>query len=112
MNFLRETKLFGSRRRTEIILLLSMLEESYAAELARLLNAKLYSVQTILDGLENEGVIASRMVGKERRITLNPRLAYSRELRALVQKIAEGERSLIQIVESRRTRPRKKGKAL
>lgn len=103
-------KLFGSRRRTELILLLELLEESYATEMARLLGARLFSVQSILEDLEREGIVVSRIIGRERRVMLNPRLAWAKELQALAQKVSEGDARLQSIVATRRTRPRRKGK--
>jgi DNA-binding IclR family transcriptional regulator len=77
-------KLFGSPRRTAILTLLGMLEESYPSELARLLEAPLYSVQTILDGLESESIIVTRRLGRTRRVQLNPRFISHDELKAFL----------------------------
>jgi hypothetical protein len=46
----RESKLFGSERRTEIMLLITLLEETYPGELTRLLDAKAAAVLYIVDG--------------------------------------------------------------
>ena len=107
-----ESKLFGSVRRTEVLLLLALLEESYPAELTRLLEAPKASVQLILDGLELEGVVASRQLGRTRRVGLEPRYFAAKELRALLIKLASARPDLKRAAASRRSRPRRKGKPL
>jgi DNA-binding MarR family transcriptional regulator len=72
-NLRAPSKLFGSPRRTELLILLALLEESYPLELARMLSAKRFSIQTMIDSLELEGVVATRLIGRTRRVSLNPR---------------------------------------
>jgi DNA-binding MarR family transcriptional regulator len=107
---LRKTKLFGSRTRTTVLVLLAMLEESYPSELARLLDARLYTIQNIIDALESETIIVSRVLGRTRRITLNPRYAAATELRALLAKLGESDIELQKIAATKRARPRRPGK--
>ncbi len=97
--------LFGSRRRTEVLILLGLLEESYPSELASLLKAPLYSVQRILTDLESQGVVASRQRGRTRLVTLNPRFYAVDELRALLARLARGEPELDALAASHRVRP-------
>ena len=108
----RAFKLFGSPRRTEVLLLLALLEESYPAELTRLLGATKASILQILDALEVEGVVSSRPLGRTRRVALDPRYFGARELRALLDKLASAQPQLQSLAASRRARPRRKGKAL
>lgn len=108
----REPKLFGSPRRTQILAMLALLGESYPAELVRLLGATKASILQILDGLESEGVVASRLLGRTRRVTLDPRYFAAKELRALLEKLASGSRELQDLAAQRRARPRRKGKPL
>ena len=110
MPLLRESKLFGSRRRTQVLILLALLGESYPSELVRLLGAKLRVVLYIVDDLEEEGVLASQRLGRTRRVTLDPRYYAAAELRALLLKLAEGEPGLQKAASSRRSRPRRRGK--
>lgn len=105
-------KLLGSRRRTEVLILIALLEESYPTELARLLGAPLYSVQKVVDALDREGVLATRRIGTERRVTLDPRFFAVSELRALLLRLAQAEPELRDIAAKARRRPRRKGKAL
>ena len=106
------SKLFGSPRRTQILVLLALLEESYPSELARLLGAAKAPVIYIVDDLEREGVVASRRLGRTRRLSLEPRYFAARELQALLLKLSEGEPELQRIAASKRSRPRRKGKPL
>lgn len=108
----RPAKLFGSPKRTQLLLLLSLIEESYPGELVRLLGITKASVAYMLDDLEAEGIIVSRLLGRTRRITLNPRYFGAKELRSLLLKLAEGDRAVQTIAASRRARPRRKGKDL
>ena len=77
-----------------------------------LLGAAPFTVQTIVDSLEREGVIASRLLGRTRRISLDPRYFARKELQALLLKLGQGEPALLAAAASRRSRPRRKGKAL
>jgi predicted transcriptional regulator len=108
----RELKLMGSPRRTQVLTLLALLGESYPSELARLLDAKKAAILYILDGLEAEGVVASRRLGKTRRLGLDPRFYAARELRSLLLKVAELDSRLQAIAAGRRSRPRRKGKSV
>ena len=106
------TKLFGSRRRTEILVLVALLGESYPSELARLLEAPLYSVQTIVDALDRQGILATRLFGKTRRVSLDPRYFAQPELKALLLRLADAEPELRKAAARRRSRPRRAGKAI
>jgi DNA-binding transcriptional ArsR family regulator len=112
MTLQRPSKLFGSPRRTDLLLLVSLLGETYPSELEHLLGITKAGVLYIVDDLEVEGVLASRRLGRTRRISLDPRYFAARELRALLDKIAEGDARLQKIAAARRARPRRKGKQL
>lgn len=112
MKIAARSRLFGSERRTEILLAIGLLEETYARELARLLGAPLVSVQRVVDALDRESVVATRLVGRLRRITLNPRFFAQRELTALILRLAKADAALVEAVESLRRSPRKRGKPL
>jgi len=113
MNDLRRPKkLFGSPRRTQVLVLLALLGESYPGELVRLLDAKKAAIQYIVDDLEREGVLVSRPLGRTRRLTLNPRYFAFGELEALLRKLGEADPGLQAIAARKRSRPRRKGKPL
>ena len=105
-----QQELFGSRRRTEVLILLGLLEESYPSELASLLEAPLYSVQRILSDFEDQGIVASRLRGRTRLVSLNPRYYAVEELRALLARLARGEPELEAIASRHRGRPRQRRK--
>jgi DNA-binding MarR family transcriptional regulator len=97
--------------RTALLLLVAVLEETYPAELARYLGTSISSVQRTLDKVEDEGLIATRPFAV-RTVTLNPLNPSNKELRALLLRIAEGYPEYKKLKESRRTRPRRRGKKL
>ena len=63
---------FGSYARTRVLLALQLLRESYARELARMLDLSLSSVQKALQSFERDGLIAGRAAGRTRLYRLNP----------------------------------------
>jgi len=107
-----EMALFGSRRRTEVLLALALLEESHASELAKVLQTQVRTIQRILAGLEAERVIEGRIVGRERRVALSRRFAAAAELRALLIALAMREPELDGRVAALRRRPRQAGKQI
>lgn len=106
------SKIFGSRRRTEVLILVALLEESYPTELARLLKAPLYSVQKVVDALDREGILATRLIGRERRVSINPSYFAGKELLAFLLRLGEAEPELNDAAATVRRRPRRKGKPL
>jgi hypothetical protein len=105
-------KLFGSTSRSKILTLVALLGETYPRELARLSSAPLPSVQRMVNGLEREGVIVSRIVGVNREVRLNPRFYGANELRSLLLKYSKRDPNLERRVSELRRRPRRAGKAL
>lgn len=90
----RPSTLFGNRTRTQILLMLALVGESYPRELARMVDAPLSSVQKAIDRLETEGVLATRRIGVERRVSLDPTFILASELRQLLFRLAQSESSL------------------
>lgn len=86
--------------------MLALLEETYPTELARLLDAPLYSIQTILASLEDQGVVASRKRGRMRMVSLDPRYYAFEELQDLLRRMARAEPELEDAAGERRSRPR------
>lgn len=103
---------FGSASRTGSLLALSLLEESYPRELSRVLEQPLYAIQKALAGLERDGLVASRTVGRTRVYRLNPRYFAIMELQALLRRLREPEEDLAARIEGLRRRPRRAGKRL
>ncbi|MCB8931856.1 MAG: hypothetical protein M9921_02640 [Fimbriimonadaceae bacterium] len=108
----RKLGLFGTRLRTRLLLVLSLLDESYATELARLAGARLYAVQKHLEDFEDDGILVSRVIGRERRVSFNPRFFAKKELAALLERLAEQDEEVLAAVRSVRRRPHRKGKEI
>ncbi|HET6348349.1 MAG TPA: hypothetical protein VFH88_04620 [Candidatus Krumholzibacteria bacterium] len=108
----RQIKLLGTRRRTEVLIAIALLGETFPAELARVLKAPLYSVQTIVAALDREGVIASRISGRARVVSLDPRYFAYGELKKLLLRLAEAEPALRVAASGRRSRPHRAGTRL
>lgn len=106
----RDPQLFGSRTRTSVLLAVRLLGETYPSELATLLGLRLYSVQAVLKSLESEGVIVSRLLGRTRRVALNPRYFAFKELDALLWKVGQQDVALQDALAGKRRRPRRAGK--
>jgi DNA-binding transcriptional ArsR family regulator len=73
------------------LLALSLMTETYPRELARVLDAPLFSIQKALASLERDGLLASRVLGRTRLYGLNPRYLASRELREYLERLAGRE---------------------
>jgi sugar-specific transcriptional regulator TrmB len=103
---------FGSSSRTRVLLALHLLTESYARELARLLEISLSSVQKALQSLERDGLIAARAAGRTRLFRLDPRHHARRELERYLDRLLEPEAALRASAAALRRRPRRTGKPL
>jgi|SRR5215510_5394639 len=101
---------FGGKTRTRVLLALGLLSESYARELARILDTSLNGVQQALRGLEVDGIVAGRSAGRTRIFRLNPRYFAYDDLRRYVLRLAEPETNLKKRIEDLRRRPRRTGK--
>ncbi len=101
---------FGSRSRTLVLLALSLLDESYPRELARLVEMSLNGVQQALRGLELDGLVAARSSGRTRLYRLNPGYFARGELGAYLKRLATAETELGERVSGLRRRPRRTGK--
>jgi hypothetical protein len=105
--------LLGSTNSERVLIFLFAREEGYPREIARFFNTDLAPIQRQLIKLEINGVLSSRMVGRTRLYSLNPRYAFKPEIEALLAKalefypIEEKEKLLLN-----RRRPRRSGKPL
>ena len=85
---MKESYPFGSRSRTRILLALSSLEASYPRELARRLESPIFAVRKALEGLQRDGLVTSRLVGRTRVYTLDPSYLAYKELAAYLARLA------------------------
>lgn len=103
---------FGSSTRTRVLFTLQLLTESYAREMARLLEISLSSVQKALRSLERDGLVAGRAAGRARLFRVNPRHHARRELERYLARLLEPETMLRTRASELRRRPRRSGKPL
>ena len=101
---------FGSQSRTRALLALRLLDNSYPRELSRVLGSPLAPIQRALRGLETDGLVAARSVGRTRVYSLNPLYVAKRELATYLARLAEADSDLQRAVTSLRRRPRRTGK--
>jgi predicted transcriptional regulator len=103
----------GSSSSERALIFLFARQEGYAREIARFFDTDLDPIQKQLAKLETGGVLVSRVVGKTRLYSFNPRYPMIDEFRALLEKTLQfypddvRERLLLN-----RRRPRRKGKPL
>src|SRR3989442_10340150 len=87
---------FGGQTRTLVLLALSLLEESFPRELARLLEVSLNGVQQALRGLERDGLVAARLAGGTRPYRLNPAFLAREEVQDFLQRLAQAGTQLME----------------
>lgn len=109
---LKESSPFGGQTRTRVLVALSLLESSYARELARLLAAPFSGVRKAILGLERDGLVSGRLVGRTRVVQLNPAYFAGEELKVYLARLAEADFELRKAVGQLRRRPRQAGKPL
>ncbi len=109
---LNQSSPFGGLTRTRLLVALGQLETSYPRELSRLLEAPISGVRMALLGLERDGLVSGRLVGRTRIVQLNPAYFARRELKTYLARLAEADRELQDAVKKLRRRPRQAGKPL
>jgi DNA-binding transcriptional ArsR family regulator len=105
--------LFGNPVIEKIFFTLLVYNESYALGLAKTFDEPVNKFQQQLKRLEEAGIIVSRLVGRTRIYTFNPRYTFLKELKAFISRAYE----FIPVTEKekfyrKRTRPRRTGKPL
>ena len=85
--------------------------KGYATEISRFFATDLSPIQKQLDKLESGGVLVSQTAGRTRLYEFNPRYAFLKELKALLEKALSfyPEKEKDRLLMNRR-RPRRKGK--
>jgi hypothetical protein len=105
--------ILGSASSEKVLIFLFARQEGYAREIARFFATDLDPIQKQLSKLEAGSVLVSRVVGRTRLFSFNPRYPMVDELRALLEKTVQfypddiRERLLMD-----RRRPRRRGKPL
>jgi len=105
--------LFGNPVIEKIFFTLLVSDDAYPLGLAKNFNEPVNRFQQQLKRLEDNAIIVSRLVGRVRLYTFNPRYPFLEELKALTKKaygfLPEKERDRYY---RKRTRPRRSGKPL
>lgn len=84
-----DSGLFGSPARTDALVAIGRLGESYARELAALFKREPTEIRRALASLEDAGIIVSRLRGRTRLVTLNPRFPAKDALLQLLLQMSE-----------------------
>ena len=79
---------FGSQTRTRILLELFK-EETWGRELSRRLDLDVFTVQTALESLELDALVAGRLVGRTKLYRINPSYFAKQELLAYLARLVE-----------------------
>ena len=103
---------FGTGIRTKSLVAISVLGETHAPELARLLGVGTTTVRNALDTLEQAGLVVGTLEGNTRRVRLNPGFRAYQQLDALLSQLARGDDALLLRISDLRRRPRRSGKSL
>ncbi len=105
--------LFGNVTIEKILFFLYVYAEGYPLGMARVFGVPVNRIQQQLKRLENGGVVVSRLVGKVRLYTFNPRFPFLKELKELTAKAYEfvPEKEKERYFRMRK-RPRRTGKPL
>jgi hypothetical protein len=105
--------LFGNVMVEKVLFYLQAYGEGYPRGMAGNFGVSVTRIQQQLKRLENGGIVVSRLMGKVRIYTFNPRYPFLEELKAFLVKsfafVPEKEKAEYYI---RRKRPRRAGKSL
>jgi len=105
--------IFGNVIVEKVLFTLYVYGEGYPLGMAKTFKEPVNRLQQQLKRLENAGIIVSRLIGKVRIYTFNPRYPFLEEIKALIAKayefLPEKEKDAYY---KKRTRPRRAGKPL
>lgn len=105
--------LLGSTNAERVLLFILTRDQGYASEIAGFFNTDLFGVQKQLAKFEAGGVLVSYKAGKTKFFQFNPRYAFLKELKGLLEKALTyyppEDQERLKIV---RRRPRREGKPL
>jgi hypothetical protein len=105
--------IMGSESREQVLAFLAGRDAGYPLEIARFYNVSKMPIQKQMANLESNNVLVSRMIGRTRLYSFNPRYPFLKELKALLTKALsfyppEMQEKLL----LNRRRPRRAGKPL
>jgi len=103
--------IFGNKTAEKVLLHIFHYGESYASGIAQDFGVALNPIIQQLDRFEQAGVLVSKQVGRSRTYSFNPKSAFARPVRELIEIAYEGiPLSERQKLFQTRRRPRRKGK--
>ncbi len=106
-------ELFGGKAPEQVLLYLQNYGEGYGKGIADTYGIALSSVQKQLQKFEESGLLVSRLVGKSRVYTWNPRSPYVDPVKTLLaQRLKLTPEEEIKTYYRQRRRPRRNGKPL
>jgi len=103
---------FGGQARTRVLVSIRLLESSFPRELSRLLSVPVSAASRALAGLERDGLVVGRLIGRSRVYTLNPRYFAKQELESYLLRLSDADAELRKRTAQLRRRPRWAGKPL
>jgi hypothetical protein len=105
--------LLGSLSSERILLYLAARQEGYAREMSRFYQTSVTPIQKQLEKLAAAGILCSRVLGRTRLYTFDPRYPFKAELEALLHKALSFYPAPVQeALLLNRRRPRRPGKPL
>jgi len=105
--------ILDNKTKEKILLTLFVAKEAYARDLVVVFKGNLSSIQNQLKKLERGGVIVSRLKGRTRLYSFNPRYPFKKELEALLEKaLSFMPKEQKKKYYTPRLRPRRAGKPL
>jgi hypothetical protein len=105
--------ILGSENAERVLMFLQARQEGYPTEIARFYDTDVFGIQKQLDRLESGGVLVSRMAGRTRLYSFNPRYPFLKELQSLLEKaLSFSEPKVRDALLMNRRRPRRRGKPL
>ena len=105
--------ILGSASSERVLMFLFARDQGYAREIARFFNSDLAPIQKQLEKLENGGVLVSKLAGRTRVFSFNPRYPMLDEVRKLLEKTLQFyPDDTHEALTMERRRPRRRGKPL
>ena len=105
--------LFGNATAPKALIYLQLRDSGYPLAIAQTFSVPVNQVQRQLERFAVEGILSSRMVGKTRIYSFNPRCFYLDDLRGLLKKAAaQLPKEELAKITLTRERPRRVGKRL
>ncbi len=105
--------LLGNETAEKVLLFIENYKSGYPTKIASVFGLSVGQVQQQLERLERDGVLVSRLMGRTRVYSSNPRYLFRDELSVLLRKALKSlPEDILEAYFTVRMRPRRKGKPL